>query len=196
MAVQKIVNNFGTVVVAAFTATNRIEQLIHQPYTTLSASIATFCGQNYGAGKLDRVNAGYKKGLLIMACLTVVMVVSMQLFGGTITSMFVSDAEIIALGALGLKITSVFYLALGMIYVVRGVLNGIGDAFFALFNGIVEVIGRFTIPMLLTQYMGMGATGIWLASGIVWFLSGFTAWLRLLTNFTAKYKRGLIKTLN
>jgi putative MATE family efflux protein len=193
MAVQRIVNNYGTVVVAAFTATNRIEQLIHQPYTTLSASIATFCGQNYGAGKTDRVNEGYKKGLLIMVCITVVMVISMQLFGGAITSMFVSDQEIIALGALGLKITSVFYLALGMIYVVRGVLNGLGDAFFALFNGIVEVIGRFTIPMLLTQYMGMGATGIWLASGIVWFLSGSTAWIRLYTSFTAKYKRGVFQ---
>ncbi len=186
MAVQKIVNNYGTVVVAAFTATNRIEQLIHQPYTTLSASIATFCGQNYGAGRKDRVNEGYRKGLLIMVCLTIVMVISMQLFGGAITSMFVSDEEIIALGAKGLKITSLFYLALGMIYVVRGVLNGIGDAFFALFNGIVEVIGRFTIPLLLTQYLGMGAIGIWVASGVVWFLSGSTAWLRLFTHFTLK----------
>ncbi len=188
MAVQRIVNGYGTVVVAAFTATNRIEQLIHQPYTTLSASIATFCGQNYGANKIDRVNSGYKKGLLIMACLTVVMVVSMQLFGGAITSLFVSDPEIIALGAKGLQITSLFYLTLGLIYVVRGVLNGIGDAFFALFNGIVEVIGRFTIPILMTKYMGMGAIGIWISTGVVWALSGSTAWLRLLTNFTLKYR--------
>ena len=155
---------------------------------TLSASIATFCGQNYGANKIDRVNSGYKKGLLIMVCLTVVMVVSMQLFGGAITSLFVSDPEIIALGAKGLQITSLFYLTLGLIYVVRGVLNGIGDAFFALFNGIVEVIGRFTIPILMTKYMGMGAIGIWISTGVVWALSGSTAWLRLLTNFTLKYR--------
>ena len=181
MAVQRIVNNYGTVVVAAFTSTNRIEQLIHQPYTTLSASIATFCGQNYGANKMDRVNEGYKKGLIIMLFITVVMVISMQLFGGAITSMFVSDPEIILLGANGLKITSLFYLALGMIYVVRGVLTGVGDAFFALFNGLVEVVGRFTIPLLLTQYMGMGAMGIWVSSGIVWVLSGSTAWMRLVS---------------
>ncbi len=188
MAVQRIVNNFGTVVVAAFTATNRIEQLIHQPYTTLSASIATFCGQNYGADRLDRVDQGYKKGFLIMTAITVIMVAGMQLFGEAITSMFVSDPEIIALGGQGLRITSLFYLALGLIYVVRGVLNGIGDAFFALFNGIVEVVGRFTIPILLTQYMGMGAIGIWVASGVVWVLSGSTAWLRLLQNFTLTKK--------
>ncbi len=186
MAVQRIVNNYGTVVVAAFTATCRIEQLIHQPYTTLSASIATFCGQNYGANKLDRVNEGYKKGVIIMVCITIVMMISMQLFGGAITAMFVSDPEIIALGARGLRTTSLFYLALGMIYVVRGVLTGIGDAFFAMFNGVVEVLGRFTVPILLTQYMGLGAIGIWISTGIVWFLSGSTAWLRLYTNFILK----------
>ena len=114
-----------------------------------------------------------------MVCITILMVITMQFFGGAITSLFVSDPEIISLGATGLKITSIFYLALGMIYVVRGVLTGTGDAFFALFNGVVEVIGRFTIPILITQYMGMGARGIWLASGIVWVLSGSTAWLRL-----------------
>ena len=65
-----------------------------------------------------------------------------------------------------------------MIYVVRGVLTGVGDAFFALFNGIVEVIGRFTVPILFTVYLGMGTAGIWLSSGIVWAISGITAWMR------------------
>ncbi len=187
MVVQRIVNSYGTVVVAAFTATSRIEQLIHQPYITLSTSIATFSGQNYGAAKYDRVNTGYKKGLGIMVAFTVIMVTVMQIFGGAITSLFVTDAEVIALGTNGLKITSIFYIALGLIYVVRGVLNGIGDAFFALFNGIVEVIGRLTIPILITHYMGMGAPGIWLATGIVWALSGITAWMRLYSHFTLKH---------
>ena len=52
------------------------------------------------------------------------------------------------------------------------------DAFFALFNGIVEVIGRFTLPILMTKYMGMGETGIWVSAGVVWVLSGVTAWFR------------------
>ncbi|MBR1440220.1 MAG: MATE family efflux transporter, partial [Lachnospiraceae bacterium] len=51
MVVQKIVNSFGEVTVAAFTATSRIEQLIHQPYQTLGAALSTFTGQNYGARK-------------------------------------------------------------------------------------------------------------------------------------------------
>lgn len=178
MAVQRVVNSYGTTVIAAFTATNRIEQLIHQPYTTLGASLATFSGQNYGAKEYKRVYTGYIKGLLIMVVLTCAMILVMQLFGGTITGLFVTDEDVIRLGAMGLRITSLFYFALGLIYVVRGVLTGVGDAFFALFNGIVEVIGRFTLPILMTRYMGMGATGIWVSAGVVWVLSGVTAWMR------------------
>ena len=188
MAVQRIVNSYGTVVVAAFTATSRIEMLIHQPFTTLGAALATYCGQNYGAKKPDRVYMGYRKGNLIMVILSAVMITGMQLFGGTITSLFVTDERIIALGALGLRITSLFYIPLGLIYVVRGVLTGVGDAFFALFNGIVEVIGRFTIPLLMTKYMGMGEIGIWVSAGVVWVLSAVTAYMRFVKHLLYRIK--------
>lgn len=178
MALQRVVNSFGTTAVAAFTSTSRIEQLIHQPYMTLAASLSTFSGQNFGARKYDRVYTGYKTALLIMTALTVVLMLIMQLFSNAITSLFVSDSDVIVLGAKGLKITSLFYFALGMIYVVRGVLTGMGDAFFSLFNGIVEVIGRFTIPLLLTSYLSFGEAGIWWSTGIVWLISGLTAWIR------------------
>ncbi|MCR4650029.1 MAG: MATE family efflux transporter [Lachnospiraceae bacterium] len=179
MALQRVVNSFENVaVVAAFTATGRIEQIVHQPYQTLCASLGTFCGQNYGAKKTDRVFAGYRKGMLIMIIISIVMFAVMQVFGKEIISLFVDDAEVIELGAYGLKITSLFYIALGSIYVIRGVLTGVGDAFFALFNGIIEVIGRFTIPVILISFLGFGATGIWAATGFVWLISGVTAWLR------------------
>lgn len=183
MALQRVVNSYGTVVVAAFTATNRIEQLIHQPYMTLGAALATFSGQNYGAKRNDRVYEGYRTGSWMMLGLTLFLVLLMQVFGKAITSMFVSDQAVIELGALGLRITSVFYLALGMIYVVRGVLTGIGDALFPLVNGFIEVVCRFTIPVFLTSYMGYGESGIWLSSGIVWIISAVTAWIRYATYF-------------
>ena len=186
MALQRVVNSFGTTVVTAFTATNKAEQLIHQPYMTLSASLATFSGQNFGAKRNDRVYSGYKTGMIIMISFTAFLMLTIQLFGKAITGFFVSNQEIIMLGSRGLKITSMFYLALGMIYVIRGVLTGIGDAFFSLFNGVVEVVGRFTIPLLLTSYLGYGEKGIWLSTGIVWILSGATAWIRYLTFFRRK----------
>lgn len=180
MALQRVVNAFGSTVVAAFTATSRIEQLIHQPYTTLSSSLSTFCGQNYGAKKHDRVLSGYHKGLLIMLIFSATMLPIMQFFGKPIVGIFVSDADVIETGAKALAITSLFYAFLGLIYVVRGVLNGVGDAFFSLLNGVVEIIGRFTVPILLTVYTPAKTWGIWWSVGIVWFISGFTAWLRYL----------------
>ncbi|MCR5031464.1 MAG: MATE family efflux transporter [Lachnospiraceae bacterium] len=181
MAVQKIVNAYGTIAVAAFTATNRIEQLIHQPYGTLSLSLSTFTGQNYGAKRYDRVVKGYRKGLLIMVILTGILTLMIQLGATTLVSLFVTETSVIEMGAMGLRITSLFYLALGMINVVRGLLNGLGDAFFALFNGVIEVIGRFTIPLLMTSYMGLAEPGIWISCGVVWVLSGGTAWIRYIT---------------
>jgi len=73
MALQKVVNSFGKVAVAAFTATSRIEQLIHQPYQTLGAALSTFTGQNYGARKQDRITIGYRKSFMLMVIFSVAM---------------------------------------------------------------------------------------------------------------------------
>ncbi len=180
MALQRVVNNFGPVAVAAFTATSRIEQLIHQPYQTLGAALSTFSGQNFGAKKKDRLILGYRKSMLMMTIFTLVMIPIIQIFGNGITRLFVKDAEVIAMGAQALRISSWFYIFLGLIYMVRGVLNGVGDATFSLINGITEVIGRFTVPIALTSIAAIGVWGIWWSVGIVWFLSGFTAYLRYL----------------
>lgn len=180
MALQRVVNAYGAVAVAAFTATSRIEQIIHQPYQTLSSALSTFCGQNYGAKKNDRVLNGYRKTVLMMLIFTIVMVPLIQIFAEEISAIFVDEVEVINMSAKALRITSYFYVFLGMIYVVRGILNGLGDAFFALFNGIVEVIGRFTVPFILTAIPLFGLWGIWWSVGIVWFVSGFTAWIRYL----------------
>lgn len=178
MALQKVVNSFGPVAVAAFTAISRVEQVIHQPYQTLSAALSTFSGQNYGARKYERITLGFKKSMLIMVIFTIMMLPIMQFFGSEITSIFVNEPDVIAMGAIALKITSPFYVFLGIIYVVRGALNGVGDAFFALLNGIIEVIGRFVLPIFLTMIPAIGLWGIWWSVGGVWFISALTAWLR------------------
>lgn len=178
MALQRVVNAFGAVTVAAFTATSRIEQIIHQPYQTLSAALATFCGQNYGARKNNRVIDGYHKTFWMMVIFTAVMVPVIQLFARQIAGLFVEEADVIEMSAEAMRITSYFYICLGIIYVVRGILNGLGDAFFALLNGIIEVIGRFFVPVIMTAIPAVGLWGIWWSVGIIWLLSGLTAWLR------------------
>ena len=171
MALQRVVNSFGAVTVAAFTAVSRIEQVIHQPYQTLGTAISTFTGQNYGAKKYKRVISGYHRGLVLMAIFSVLMLPIMQLFGRQIVSIFVTDEDVIFTGARAIEISSWFYIFLGLIYTVRGVLSGMGDSFFALLNGIVEVIGRFTVPILLTAIPAIGLWGIWWSVGIVWFFA-------------------------
>lgn len=178
MALQKVVNAYGPVAVAAFTATSRIEQIIHQPYQTLSAALATYTGQNYGAKKMERVREGFRKSFMLMVVFTLIMLPVMQLFGEHIIRIFVNEEDVIAMGARAIRITSLFYIMLGIIYVVRGVLNGLGDSLFALLNGFVEVVGRFIVPVWMTGMATIGLWGIWWSVGIVWALSGLTAWLR------------------
>lgn len=178
MALQAVINSFGPVAVAASTAISRIEQVIHQPYQTVGATLSTYTGQNYGARELERVKIGHRLGLIIVAVFSVLMLPIMQFFGSNIVAIFVDDAEVIAMGGRAIQISSLFYIFLGVIYSIRGVLGGLGDAFFSLLNGIVEVIGRFTVPFILTAIPAIGLWGIWWSVGIVWFMAGFTAWLR------------------
>ncbi|MCF0225041.1 MAG: MATE family efflux transporter, partial [Fibrobacter sp.] len=146
--------------------------------------------QNFGAKKNDRVLLGYKKGLNLTLIFTIIMVLMMQFFGKQITMIFINEKEVIEMGAKSLKITSLFYFFLGIIYLVRGVLNGVGDSFFALYNGVIEVIGRFTVPVLLTMIPFFGVWGIWWSVGIVWGISGITAWIRYL-GFKKKIRQAM-----
>lgn len=178
MALQKVVNNFGAVAVAAFTATSRVEQVIHQPYQTLGAALSTYSGQNYGAKKFNRLIQGYKKSMLMMMIFSFAMLPVMQFFSKGIIRLFVNDPQVIEMGSRALQITSWFYVFLGIIYMVRGVLNGVGDAFFSFVNGLTEIVGRFTVPFILTAVSFIGLWGIWWSVGVVWFLSAATAWFR------------------
>ncbi len=177
-ALQAFVNTFGTEAMAAFTTTNRIENLVHQPYGSISAALATYTGQNYGAGDMKRVKEGFRHGMLISAVFTVVIMIVYQLLCEPLMRMFVKETEVIALGAQGLRLTSWFYIFLALINMTRGVLNGIGDALFAFINGVVEVICRIGLPMLLVLIPGLGLWSIWWTAGVTWMISGLSCLLR------------------
>lgn len=195
IALQRYVNGFGSTVVAAFTATGRIEQIIQQPYNSLGMAISTHAGQNLGAGNHKRIKEGFNKGLLIALIFSLLMLPVMQIFGEQIISIFVDDQEVIALGAKGLRITSVFYFALGSIYVSRGILNGIGDAAFAFINGFVEMVGRILLPALLAGSL-FGVWGLWLSGGLTWFISGLFAVIRYRDKLCRKENKGTVSKLH
>ena len=123
VSLQSVVNTFGSVVVAAFTATSRIEMLVQQPFGSLSMAISTYTGQNIGAGKIDRVKQGFKRAYLMMAIFALAMVPLAQFGGEWIMKFFVNETDVIEMGSQAMKLTSWFYLLLGSIYLIHLLLN-------------------------------------------------------------------------
>ena len=180
-ALQSVVNTFGPTAMAAYTATNRLEQLVQQPFGSMSMALSTYAGQNMGAGKTQRIKTGFRDSLLAMIAVAGGMTLIMQLWGGSLVSLFVSEKDVISLGGSALKITSLFYVFLGIIYVSRGVLNGVGDAVFSFINGIVEIAGRIGLPLLLLGLTAAGVWSIWITAGVTWLLAGLSCILRYLS---------------
>ena len=166
---------------AAYTATNRLEQLVQQPFGSMSMALSTYAGQNMGAGQHQRIRVGFRDSLLAMIAVALGMTLIMQLRGEALVGLFVQEKDVIALGGKALKITSLFYVFLGIIYVSRGVLNGIGDAVFSLINGVVEIIGRVGLPLLLLSLTSAGVWSIWITAGVTWLLAGLSCLLRYLS---------------
>lgn len=186
IALQVVVNGFGDVVVTANFAVSKIEQLVQQPYGSLSSALSTFTGQNVGARRIDRVRQGFRVGLIAMLAFSAVMVLVIQLFGRAFLSIFVVEEEIIAIGAKALRITSWFYVFLGLIYVVRGTLNGAGDILYSALNGIVELCCRVGLAKPLTLVPFIGVWGCFLCSGLTWMITGLLSFVRYLTRLWNK----------
>lgn len=170
MALQGVVNTFGPTVMAAYTIIGRVEQIVQQPYGSLGTAITTYTGQNVGAGKTERVKQGYRQAVIMVLIFSLLLIPISFLFGEQIIGAFVKEAEadVIAIGMNGLRINSLFYFGLGMIYVPRALLNGAGDTGFAMMNGITEVAGRIVFSQILTRIPALGYWGIWLTTGATW----------------------------
>lgn len=171
IVLQSVVNSFGETVVAAFTAGNRFEQLVQQPFMSLGSAVATFTGQNIGAGQKKRVKQGFATGICLAMTFAVLMIPVALLLGEGIMRLFTKEQEVIAIGAVGIKITTLFYIPLGIIHVTRNVMNGAGDAKFPMLSGIVEVCGRVGFAKPLTAVPAIGFWGIWLTTGVTWTLT-------------------------
>ncbi len=187
IVLQGVVNSFGEDVVAAFTITGRVEQIVQQPYGSIGTAIMTFAGQNIGAGKLDRVKQGFKQTILVVFIFSMLLIPVMYLFGGYIAGIFVSDAAVIKIAHKALKITSLFYFPLGCIYVPRSLLNGCGDAVFSMINGATEVFGRVFFSQLFMKLSLFGIWGIWATTACTWTITGGVC--------IARYIQGKWKTL-
>lgn len=182
MVLQGVVNTFGEVVMASYTIVMRVEQLVQQPYSSIGAAITNFSGQNLGAGRPERVRQGFFRGTLIVLVFSIAVLPVFWLLGDKIIGVFVrGETEVIAIGSKALRITSVCYFMLGMIYVPRAVLNGCGDSGFAVINGVMEVVGRIGFAPILTRIPSLGFWGIWVTTGITWTITAASCVLRYKT---------------
>lgn len=191
MVLQGVVNSFGETVMAAYTITGRIDQLVQQPYNTLSMALTTYAGQNMGAHKIDRVKQGYRKSMLMVFLFNLVMIPIIFFGGEVIVRAFVDEPEVIEMGAKALRITSICYLGLGSIYAPRAILNGCGDTGFSMITGATEVLCRIVYSQIFTRIPILGAWGIWVTSGFTWMTSAVVCIVRYMSGIWKT--KGIVK---
>ncbi|MEN8075879.1 MATE family efflux transporter [Clostridioides difficile] len=165
---QTAVNGLGSLVVAAVTAGGKISMFLCCPFDALGSTMATYAGQNVGAKKLDRVNEGIKKSIIIGSIYSIIAFIISILFGQTIALLFVdgSQIELLAMVKKQLIITAAFYIPLCLVNVVRFTIQGMGYSTFAICAGICEMIARALCGFILVPMFGF--TAVCLASPIAW----------------------------
>lgn len=165
---QTAVNGLGSIVVAAVTAGSKISMFLWCPFDALGSTMATYAGQNVGAKKLERVNEGVKKSIIIGSVYSIIAFIVSILFGETIALLFVdgNQTELLSMVSKQLIITGAFYIPLCFVNVVRFTIQGMGYSTFAIFAGICEMVARTICGFVLVPMFGFNA--VCLASPIAW----------------------------
>ena len=175
MILQVAMNSFGSTAVAAFTAASKVEQLVVQPGIALGMTMATYSAQNLGARQIERVRQGVRQCTWITLITNALAGVIVVLFGSYIVQLFIpsENMDALPLSQQYLNTVSVFFPILGLLFLYRFTLQGIGNTVVPMFAGVMELIMRtlvaFTLPGLL------GYQGVCLASPFAWI--GATVWL-------------------
>lgn len=190
MVFQSAVNVFGSSVVAAFTAASKVCNIATQTMPTLGTAMATYCGQNLGAGKYDRIFAGMRKAFFLSAG-AATLAAAICVFGGRfIVSWFISNPtdEIYTYAMQYLHIISMYMLPLAWIYTYRNALQGLNRGFIPMISGGVELVCRYIVILLFAEPFGY--KGICYADSITWIVTGI---LLMVTYFN--WKRNMLKKL-
>ncbi len=170
MAVQGLVNSFGSVTMAAYTAASRMDSFAMMPIQNFGMAISTYTGQNVGANKLDRVRDGLRSTLMmvIISCLLVSLLVFTM--GPQLIEIFVdaSETEVINRGVDYMKTVSLFYVLFGFIMIFNGVLRGAGDTVIPMYTTIVNLIIRVAAAYYLVRIPSLSFRGIWWAIPAGW----------------------------
>ena len=156
---QSANNALGIACVAAFTAAMRIKMFFLCMLESLGIAMATFCGQNYGAGKPERIWTGVKAASLMMIVYVAAVAIILWGFSEKFVLLFVdpSETEIIADAALFLHISVSFFPVLGLLCILRYSIQGAGYTKLAMFSGVSEMIARILVSVVAVPLWGFWA---------------------------------------
>lgn len=174
IAVQYVLNGFGSIAVAAFTTAMRVDQLVCQTLLALGAAVATYTAQNYGANKMSRIREGARASVLIAFIISFVCVFLLFFFGKHIIALFMDtpNDEVIKYAMQYLNLVMVFFFFLGLLLIYRNILQGMGNVMAPLISGVAELVMRTLAAFILGHYFGymgvcVATPAAWIAAAIV-----------------------------
>lgn len=180
VALTRIVNPFGTLVIAGFAAAMRLDSFAVMPAMNLSMALSTFVGQNLGAGKPERVRRGFLTTLAVSSTIALTLTLSMVIFREQLVRIFNSNPEVIRIGAEYILIVSSFYIAFSGMFITGGVLRGAGDTLVHMFitlGGLWAI--RIPVSALLSGWIG--TKGIWWGIPAGWIVSFLASYIYYLS---------------
>ena len=168
---QAAVNSLGSIAVASMTAAGKISMFVVCPFDALGSTMATYGGQNVGAGKLERLAKGLRSAVILGAIYSAVIFVVVYFFGENMIQIFLSPTEENAATVLVrakefLVINAAFYFPLALVNIVRFLIQGMGFSGFAVFAGVFEMVARTIVGLFLVPVFGFVAACF--ASPLAW----------------------------
>ena len=169
IVIQGVINTFGASVIAGYSASVKLNNLVITSFTTLGNGISNYTSQNMGAGKMDRVKAGFGAGRNLVWLICVPIVILYFFFGRTLLLLFMNDPQgpAIDTGMLFLHILSPFYFVVSLKLVTDGILRGCGLMGRFMVATFTDLILRVGMAIVLSG-TELGSTGIWLSWPIGW----------------------------
>lgn len=180
MALTKIVNNFGSEVLAGFTIAGRIDSMAMMPAMNFSMALSSFVAQNIGARKLERIKKGFYATTIMSLSVSLFFTFIIITFSDFLIRLFNTEPYVVKIGKEYLIIVSSCYSFFAFMFVINGVLRGAGDTIISMFITLFSLwIIRIPLSYMLSFFLG--PKGIWFGIPIAWIIGASFAFFYYLT---------------
>lgn len=168
LILQVALNGLGAVSVAAYTAAQKIDSIATMPLNSMGTAMATYSAQNYGAGKISRIRKGVFQCILMSVSFSIVMGFVNITAGSQLASIFVGkgETEVLSLAKTFLSITGINYWILGLLFIYRFTLQGLGNSIVPTIAGAMELVMRAIAALVLAKQFGF--SGACMANPLAW----------------------------